>query len=122
MKRKHKKFIEEIGHCEMCGDNRNLQLHHIIPQTCENGYINLDVKDNWLCVCSICHAKLTPKNLLTKYGIRKTIAKNELLEIPIIFYSRCQRIIDEENELQVADVFDVFDKTMIEMGITNENT
>ena len=71
-----KHFVEETGRCELCGSRRNLQLHHMIPLACENGLVNLDVEDNWVCVCGACHAKLTPKNLLVKYGISKRKLKN----------------------------------------------
>lgn len=74
-----RKFINEVGKCELCGSKRNLQLHHMIPRTCENEFVNLDVEDNWLCVCGSCHAKLTPKNLLVKYGISKAKLGNKEL-------------------------------------------
>ena len=77
MTSEQKKFIDEIGRCELCGSRRNLQLHHMIPLVCENEFVNLDVEDNWLCVCGSCHSKLTPKNLLVKYGISKAKLGNK---------------------------------------------
>lgn len=76
-----KKFIDEVGRCELCGSKRNLQLHHVIPRVCENDFLDLDVEDNWLCVCGSCHAKLTPKNLLTKYGISKVKVNNAIIKL-----------------------------------------
>ena len=103
----HKKFIESAGRCEMCGSRRNLQLHHIIPMVCENGSMDLDVEDNWICVCSSCHAKLTPKNLLTKYGLRK---KFPTTNPKYKFYKELNELAEAGEKLCVCDVLNVFDK------------
>lgn len=123
MTTEQKHFIENIGKCELCGSKRNLQLHHMIPMVCENAYIDLDVEDNWLCVCGACHATLTPKNLLTKYGISRTRMSNKVVEVKyedekkrlisenekvLAFY---QELYDMASErLNVCQVLDVFDK------------
>lgn len=102
------KFIDEIGRCELCGSRRNLQLHHMIPLVCENEFIDLDVEDNWLCVCSACHAKLTPKNLLCKYGISNAKKNND----KILKRSKFLNAIDVELSdgiiLRPSEIIDIF--------------
>lgn len=88
MTTEQKKYIEDVGHCELCGSKKSLELHHIIPMVCEppehlnvlKHPINLDTEDNWICVCGSCHAKLTPKNLLVKYGMNNSKLQNNAIE------------------------------------------
>jgi 5-methylcytosine-specific restriction endonuclease McrA len=61
----------EIGKCELCGSRLGLEVHHIIPKVCEIGGVDLEQDDNLIVVCAVCHTKLTPRALLTKYGICK---------------------------------------------------
>lgn len=106
MTNSQKLFMSGMQACELCGSKRNLQLHHLIPMVCANGYCDIDVEDNWLCVCSVCHAKLTPKNLLTKYGLGKVKMKNYYNDRTIMFYDRLNQYA---GDLDVIDVLDVFD-------------
>ena len=66
-----KELIEQVGHCELCGSRRNLEVHHIIPRVASIQGIDLDDEDNLIVVCGSCHSKLTPRRMLTKYGIAK---------------------------------------------------
>lgn len=59
--------VEAAQKCELCGSERELQAHHIIPVTCGG----TDDKENLLCVCKRCHALLTPHSLLVKLGQKK---------------------------------------------------
>lgn len=60
-----REVIDEAGRCELCGSKRDLQAHHIIPFC----FYPVDDKENLICVCKGCHAKLTPSSVLTKIGI-----------------------------------------------------
>lgn len=102
-------FVREIGKCELCGSKRNLQLHHLIPMVCENDSIKLDCEDNWLCVCGTCHALLTPKNLLTKYGLSKAKEKNKTMMFYKDLEKRCIACKEEGIAPDIYDVLDVFD-------------
>jgi len=63
--------VEDVGHCELCGSKRNLEVHHIVPRCACEGIIDSNVDDNLIVVCGSCHSKLTPKRFLCKYGINK---------------------------------------------------
>ncbi len=103
IKRKH--LIEDVGHCELCGSKRNLEVHHIIPLVCSLETFDLDIQDNWIVVCGVCHARLTSRSLLTKYGLRKTIEKQNRVKE---FYSRINEIADES--VCIEDILDIFDE------------
>lgn len=45
-------LIEEEGCCRVCGDNRVLELHHIIPQE----YGGKTTRGNCVLLCPTCHA------------------------------------------------------------------
>ena len=64
-------LIREIGCCELCGDKRNLEVHHIIPQVAKIDGLDIDDLDNLIVVCGKCHNRLTPRRYLQKYGIAK---------------------------------------------------
>lgn len=97
-------LIAEIGKCELCGSRRNLELHHCIPMVCENEWIDLDVEDNWIVVCGSCHSKLTPRKLLTRYGISKVKQRNAESEKAYSFYTE----LDKDDGMTAADILDVF--------------
>ena len=111
-------FIAEIGKCELCGSRRNLELHHCIPMVCANEWIDLDVEDNWIVVCGSCHSKLTPKKLLTKYGMSKAKRRNAELERAYSFYKEC----DSDDGLTAADILDIFYKVYMERGESDGET
>jgi 5-methylcytosine-specific restriction endonuclease McrA len=73
-----KELISDVERCELCGSKRNLEVHHIIPRCCEIKGIDLDDYDNLIVVCNGCHAKLTPRRMLTKYGIAKLQYNNDI--------------------------------------------
>ena len=104
----HRNFINSIGRCELCGSTRNLQLHHLIPLICGNDNIDLDVEDNWLVVCSSCHDKLTPTNILTRFGISKV--KESSNKKVMDFYSELNDICESGERLDIEWVLDIFDK------------
>ena len=59
-------LIHQVGRCELCGSKRGLEAHHIVPLI----FGGPDTEDNLLVVCCSCHAKLTPRKLLTKQGLK----------------------------------------------------
>lgn len=86
--------------CELCGNNRNLEIHHIIPRSLGG----TNEIDNLIVICNVCHARLTPRGLLTKLGLQKLDSDCK---------RRCKKFyttLDAYNgHLTVDDVFDVFD-------------
>ena len=114
MTKEQKKFIDEIGRCELCGSRRNLQLHHIIPMVCENEFIDLDIEDNWLCVCGSCHAKLTPKNILVKYGISKVKENNKKILKRTKFLKAVYAELDDGIRLTPVEILDIFHEVYYE--------
>lgn len=61
-----RQLLQEHSCCELCGNKRNLEVHHIIPVVCGGS----DCVDNLIVICSVCHAKLTPRKELTKIGLQ----------------------------------------------------
>ena len=105
------KLIDEVGHCELCGSRRNLEVHHIIPRCVETFGIDLDNENNLIVVCSCCHAKLTPKKLLTSYGIAK--AKAEGTDAKLIQFYNLVSDLDIYDAIDVVDLVEyVFSKTI----------
>ena len=89
-----KKLLGRYKVCELCGNDRNLEIHHIIP-LCAGGSTSVD---NLIVICGVCHAKLTPRSELTKLGMRKKSY------IPCYeFFRRC----DDEEPTSVAEVLDI---------------
>jgi len=70
-------MIKKKDACELCGSTRGLEVHHIIPR-CVGGS---DSEDNIITVCVKCHGILTPKSELTRLGIQRVKARNELIEL-----------------------------------------
>ena len=92
--------------CELCGSSRNIEVHHIIPRCCQIDGIDIDDKENLLVVCSSCHGKLTPKSMLSRYGIVKAKKKGKLLSE---FYSIVESRIDENEGISPVEVMDIVD-------------
>lgn len=44
--------IRSIGHCEKCGSEFRLEVHHIKSKGAWGG----DTTDNLVCLCYVCHA------------------------------------------------------------------
>lgn len=100
-----KKLIEEVGKCELCGSKRNLEVHHIIPRCAKfpGLDINLDDEDNLIVVCGACHSRLTPRRMLTKYGIQAMSGRTGI-------YALYRRIQDEDCYVSVSDVLDMVEE------------
>lgn len=103
MRDKHKcrYLLKQYRKCELCGNPRNLEIHHIIPIVCQDYGVDLDVEDNMIVICNKCHATLTPKSLLIKYGMAKKDSKMRNIKT---FYDRCNEVV--ENPMDVYDVVD----------------
>lgn len=95
-----KKLIERVGACELCGNTRNLEVHHIIPLMFQTPAVNLDVEDNMLVVCKKCHGLLTPKGLLSSLGMHRKSSGEPLRR----FY---KAIENEDFSLGACDVVDL---------------
>ena len=75
--------VEEAGKCELCGSIKGLEAHHIIPVACGGS----ENHENLICVCRVCHTKLTPHSELTKIGLRK---RNILNALKVHIYKRAE--------------------------------
>lgn len=95
------------GACELCGRKTGVEAHHIIPRVCGGP----DIEDNILAVCSVCHAKLTPRSLLTKYGLHKYDGVRLLL---IGFYTAINDDLNDGSQLSASDVLDLLKTEVID--------
>lgn len=126
MTKEQKDFVKSIGKCELCGSKRNLELHHIIPMVCQHDHeIDLDVEDNWIVLCGSCHAKLTPKKMLTKYGISNCKENNKKIlmqcqNAEAIYKKFCLYIQDFLDAGERPCVDDYFDAAEYAAGIRKE--
>ena len=102
-----KQLLLEHQCCELCGDRRNLEVHHIIPVCCGGS----DHIDNLIVVCGHCHAKLTPRHELTKAGINRARVADVLNRMSHRFYELADQLMFSEGgkELTCCDWPDVFD-------------
>lgn len=113
-----KRLLEECNRCELCGGRRNLEVHHIIPKSCENDYIDLDIEDNLIVLCGRCHAMLTPRSVLCKYGISRTKERNERIKESYKtvgwrvekFYEELLAISEAGENISHCETLDIFDK------------
>lgn len=110
-----KQLLREHSCCELCGDKRNLEVHHIIPVVC-GGSDNIN---NLIVVCGVCHSKLTPKGELSKIGINKLRVGDTLRRMELRYYELAGELMFEEDEfgekhLTGIDWPDVFDELIKE--------
>lgn len=107
-----RQLLQEHPFCELCGDKRNLEVHHIIPVCC-GGSDNID---NLIVVCGTCHAKLTPKRELIKVGINKVRAVDVIHRMAHRYYELAEELMfTDDNQLTGVDWPDVFDVLIDEM-------
>jgi hypothetical protein len=85
-----KRLLQSAEKCELCGSNKALEVHHIIPRAA----MRLEDEENLIVVCHNCHAKLTPTSLLTKCGFLKMQIKNVINGIAVNTFAKIQA--DEE--------------------------
>lgn len=98
--------INKADRCELCGDSRTLEIHHIVPLV----FGGSDSDENKITVCRKCHAVLTPRHELTKRGIYNVQAY-ELGQIA--FYAMMD--INDDNPgdfIYACDCFDAWWDTM----------
>ena len=110
-----KQMLREHSCCELCGDKRNLEVHHIVPVCCGGS----DNADNLIVVCWICHSKLTPKRELTKVGINRVRVCDCIYRMRKRYYELAGELMFEDNEPTGIDWPDVFD-TLIDEFIERE--
>ena len=113
MKSKYSDVIVEAGHkCELCGSTRNIEIHHIIPRCCQIDGVDIDDKDNLIAVCNSCHGKLTPKRMLTKYGLEKAKKPGVLLHK---FYEMIEEQSVENNGISSIEIMDIVEQEGAEL-------
>ena len=108
-----RKLVQEATRCELCFATRHLEAHHIIPLA----FGGEDIEDNIIVICEGCHAKLTPKSLLAKQGLKKVKENNArilsgtimLEKFALAFYERIQTEA-EGGGLGLGEVLDIFDE------------
>lgn len=104
-----KELIKQTGRCELCGSKRGLEVHHIIPRCAAipNSNLDLDDEDNLIVVCSACHARLTPRRMLTRYGIANMCPSNGTKQSWNAM-KRFYKIIDDlDCRVDINDMFDI---------------
>lgn len=100
---------EEIGKCELCGSRRGLELHHCIPLSLGGE----DTDENLILLCYGCHAKLTPRSLLTRIGMNGKFPglRYEIHE----FWEHIEAEIEDGVHLSGDDVFFYLDPVLEEI-------
>jgi 5-methylcytosine-specific restriction endonuclease McrA len=93
-----KRIVKEVGRCELCGSKRGLEAHHIVPVVCGGE----DVDENLICVCSACHARLTPRAYLCKIGKEKKRYNHPFKQA---LYAKIEENLNNGN----CDVFDAIE-------------
>ena len=118
MGRNHKRmsaYTSEHPSCELCGSSKGVECHHILPMCLEGYGVDFDVESNYISVCRKCHALLTPKDLLSKYGVEKSRhGAVVLLYLKRRFYKIMGEILDSGNEVSAVEACDIFDKAVEE--------
>lgn len=97
--------VEDAGRCELCGSKRGLEAHHIIPVVCGGD----DSDENLICVCQMCHARLTPRRVLTKLGIKKAKTRSEKQRWKVELYDRIESICERDG-WSIQSVFDAIEQ------------
>lgn len=97
-----RKVLHDAEKCELCGSRRCLEAHHIIPVSVGGP----DSIDNMIVVCGSCHAKLTPKSVLTKMALQKRLRNGNA---NLDFY---RRVIVSDCQT-VSEVLEVYNKWFI---------
>lgn len=90
------------GECTLCGRVAYLETHHIIPRACETPNLNINDPSNLIDICNVCHTKLTPTSLLTKYGM----SKPSFARMRLSFYAK---LMAHDGNISAKDVVNIFD-------------
>jgi len=106
---KKKRLLELKNVCELCGDARKLDVHHIIPKSLGGS----DDLDNLIVVCGKCHGVLTPKSELTKCGLRR--ARSEPVVSASAFYAAISERLDAGDSVGPCEIMDVFDSLVFQV-------
>lgn len=125
---KYSKMIDDVGQCELCGSKRGLEVHHIIPMCTDIDGVDLNDDENLIVVCRKCHAFLTPRKVLQKYGIAKQKIVNaqlknkynaevaewkkrmEYSEKNLLFYSTIGTMLESGDNVDFCDLLDLHDQ------------
>ena len=97
--------VEDAGRCELCGSKRGLEAHHIIPVVCGGD----DSDENLICICQCCHARLSPRRVLTKLGIKKAKYRNERCRVVAEIYEKIEQVCERDG-WTIQSVFDAIDQ------------
>ena len=117
-----RELAKEHDKCELCGDKRNLEVHHIIPVCCWGS----ESTDNLIVLCGSCHAKLSPKSELVRAGImHKRIVPDTIHNFHVKIYETAeQRICDDIDGMATFDWPDIIDDVAFslyeECGVKHE--
>ena len=106
-----KQLLREKSSCELCGDKRNLEVHHIIPVVCGGS----DDLNNLIVVCGVCHSKLTPRRELCNIGKNNARCGDMIHRMQYRFYELAEKLMVNCDPLDAIDWPDVFDILIDEM-------
>lgn len=105
----------ESGCCELCGSQMGLEVHHIIPVVCGG----TDDERNLIALCRGCHAKLTPKDLLSMMARKRSAAEKTAYINMDDFYSYLDFLLKHGDPVGSEDIFDAAE-TARTLWITDE--
>ena len=110
-------LLRRVDRCELCGDTRNLEVHHIIPVCCWGS----ENENNLIVICGSCHAKLSPKSELSAAGIKHArVIPDAIKSLHIRFYEMAGDLIQNNAEnFSWPDVMDAcVSEAYVACGVT----
>lgn len=111
MKRNRSKMDNKLKlheQCELCGSNKSLEVHHIIPLS----FGGDNSEENMIVVCRMCHTKLTPHKLLTKKGLEnakqngKQIGRSKGVKVETNKSKECKPLIYNHSKSFIGNMSD----------------
>lgn len=76
-------YRREGFECALCGDNRGLQIHHVVPR----GQGGSNAEQNLVCLCWRCHALIHGHDFYEDAYVTPEEAKQEVIEYLADYYA-----------------------------------
>lgn len=98
-------LLKRYRRCELCGDDRGLEVHHKIPRSLGGS----NDKNNLIVLCGKCHAILHngTRSELTKIGQRR-----KCMNLPLRMYEHFRQVAVAGNRFDACDVFDYLEEEL----------